>query len=717
LVKIKTTTAVRHTVLTILFFLVLANACAQKNSTKPPQVSAAELKADSFNLKARAYLFKGKKDSALYCLDRAMELAKANNSDIMLARCYVDYANYFFMQARYNIAVQYMRSAEPYLDRITHYQIKINALLTKAGLYSFTGKKDSAIMIFQVAEQYNNVHNPYRNWVLYMSMAELFNQLKDDVQADAYYQKAYRLTSGAEHILDRGHLLAAMINYYRGKNNYEASAPLIAEFYTLVEQRKKKNINDPLEDLIMKFVMGRLENDIGFMKSVKATSLQKGDLSEALIANGYMIAYYEKKNDHAQALALADEGVLLAGKTGNIENRYGAQKIKYDLLQKTGDFAGAAKEAAMLFELKDSLLTVQKREKIYELETKFDTEKKQREIALLTLQQKVSEKSLALLSSDKKMAELLLQQEMIKRSAADMENLLMDSVVRSEQAYSEALNRENHLKTAELENAMALKSSLNRENELKSNQLKKERATKWGFATGAGLLLLSGIAILAMYRRQRSANSIISRQSADLEVLMKEIHHRVKNNLQVVSSLLDLQSHTITDTQASAAVKEGKNRVQSMALIHQNLYSEGNIKGIKVKEYIQNLVQTLCDSYNITNDKVKVSANIDDLNLDVDTMIPLGLVLNELVSNSFKYAFTEDKKGTLDILLEEKDDKLHLMVSDNGIGFPADMNIKSAKSFGLKMIRAFAQKLKASLDIYNNNGAVVEMQITKYKTA
>jgi two-component sensor histidine kinase len=198
---------------------------------------------------------------------------------------------------------------------------------------------------------------------------------------------------------------------------------------------------------------------------------------------------------------------------------------------------------------------------------------------------------------------------------------------------------------------------------------------------------------------------------------MKEIHHRVKNNLQVVSSLLDLQSHSISDVQAHEAVKEGKNRVQSMALIHQNLYSEGNIKGIRLKEYVNNLLQTLCDSYNITNDKVKINASIADLNLDVDTMIPLGLVLNELVSNSFKYAFKENNNGQLNILLQEQADQLHLKVSDNGNGFPQGMDLKAGNSFGMKMIRAFAQKLKAKLEVYNNNGAVVEMLITKFKTA
>ena len=128
-------------------------------------------------------------------------------------------------------------------------------------------------------------------------------------------------------------------------------------------------------------------------------------------------------------------------------------------------------------------------------------------------------------------------------------------------------------------------------------------------------------------------------------------------------------------------------------------------------------MQTLCDSYNVTNDKVRISTRIDDLNLDVDTMSPLGLVINELVSNSFKYAFAEKQNGELEIMLKEEDDKLHLLVKDNGNGFPVGMDVRNSKSFGLKMIKAFAQKLKARLDIYNNNGAVVSMEIAKFKSA
>lgn len=322
-----------------------------------------------------------------------------------------------------------------------------------------------------------------------------------------------------------------------------------------------------------------------------------------------------------------------------------------------------------------------------------------------------------LLSMENGLKQSQLDKERLMRQNLETENALTESLLGKEKVLSEALKRENLFRENELKKENVLKAALDRENKLTAQQLRREKMIKYGLMTGSLLLLLLGGVILFQYRRQKKKNSIIQKQSDDLQVLMKEIHHRVKNNLQVVSSLLDLQSHTIVDSQASAAVKEGKNRVQSMALIHQNLYTEGNIKGIRVKEYITNLVKALCDSYNITNDNVNIVARIDDLNLDVDTMIPLGLILNELVTNSFKYAFNNHQKGSLDILLQEKDEKLILKVSDNGSGFPADMDVKSAKSFGLKMIRAFAQKLKASLDVYNNNGAVVEMRISKFKVA
>ncbi len=133
----------------------------------------------------------------------------------------------------------------------------------------------------------------------------------------------------------------------------------------------------------------------------------------------------------------------------------------------------------------------------------------------------------------------------------------------------------------QLANEQALKEAVSRENILKGDQLIKEKRVRRQLLAGASLLFLSGVIIFFMYRNQRAKNRIIQKQADDLQTLMKEIHHRVKNNLQVISSLLDLQSLSIKDKHAAGAVREGKIRVQSMALIHQNLYNEGNIKGIR----------------------------------------------------------------------------------------------------------------------------------------
>ena len=154
-----------------------------------------------------------------------------------------------------------------------------------------------------------------------------------------------------------------------------------------------------------------------------------------------------------------------------------------------------------------------------------------------------------------------------------------------------------------------------------------------------------------------------------------------------------------------------------MALIHQNLYNEGNIRGILMEDYIKKLVENLFHSYNIQANKIKLVTDIEHLNLDVDTVIPLGLILNELISNSLKYAFNESESGEIFVALRENQKQLNMHVKDNGCGFPANMQAIQRSSFGYNLVNAFAQKLKAKLDIYNDNGACVDMSIARYKTA
>ncbi len=249
---------------------------------------------------------------------------------------------------------------------------------------------------------------------------------------------------------------------------------------------------------------------------------------------------------------------------------------------------------------------------------------------------------------------------------------------------------------------------------------KKER--NYFIAASALFIALAGFAFKA-YRDNRKKkdelnrkNLIIEKTLSEKEVLMKEIHHRVKNNLQIVSSLLSLQSNYIKDEQALDAVTDSKNRVQSMALIHQNLYQENNLTGINVKDYIGKLCDNLFSTYNIRPGKIKLIKEIDNLIMDVDMVVPVGLILNELITNCLKYGFGNNfVDGMIKIILNEKDGSLHLAVYDNGKGFPPGFSEKGGQSFGYIMIEAFMGKLEGKVKYYNDEGARAEIEIPNFR--
>ncbi len=228
----------------------------------------------------------------------------------------------------------------------------------------------------------------------------------------------------------------------------------------------------------------------------------------------------------------------------------------------------------------------------------------------------------------------------------------------------------------------------------------------------AGVLVLGAILLFFLLRTRSKANALVVKSLNEKEILLKEIHHRVKNNLQIISSLLSLQSRFIEDKDAKALVNEGQNRVKSMALIHQKLYQKDNLMGVEALDYIQNLTNTLQSAYGMDLSKLKVKYDIDKLNLDVDTMIPIGLILNELISNSFKYAFPTGE-GTLNIIFKETERKLLLTVKDSGVGKVKEIN--ESDSFGIRMIKSLSRKLDATVKFNFDKGTEVSLTIQSYK--
>ncbi|MDO6435624.1 histidine kinase dimerization/phosphoacceptor domain -containing protein [Flavitalea sp. BT771] len=196
------------------------------------------------------------------------------------------------------------------------------------------------------------------------------------------------------------------------------------------------------------------------------------------------------------------------------------------------------------------------------------------------------------------------------------------------------------------------------------------------------------------------------------DVLMKEIHHRVKNNLQVISGLLELQSKSLNDEAARDALQDGRSRVRSIALIHQNLYQFENISTIELGRFVNDLCRQVESVFHMKN-KVVMNIEVPHLHLDIDTAVPLGLIMNELLSNSFKYAFNNGKSGEINLEIRTRTEgKYDLTYSDNGPGLPVDLDVRKAKTLGMQLINDLSRQIGGKVKYENNNGAMFTINFT-----
>lgn len=242
-------------------------------------------------------------------------------------------------------------------------------------------------------------------------------------------------------------------------------------------------------------------------------------------------------------------------------------------------------------------------------------------------------------------------------------------------------------------------------NAYKARNLQKSRL-QVGFLVMC-LLFLASISWWVYHRKRQLANRLqaekqqVEASLQEKELLLKEIHHRVKNNMQVISSLLNLQSRSVQDPVALKVMREGRDRVRTMALIHQTLYQNNDFSNVETEDYFRKLAENLFHTYNIDQDRVQLVAHIQPLKFNVDIMIALGLILNELISNTLKYAFPGEQNGEVRISLATHADQVELKVEDNGVGFPANFVPDNSRSIGYSLIQAFTQKLGGSLQLHN----------------
>jgi two-component system, sensor histidine kinase PdtaS len=278
--------------------------------------------------------------------------------------------------------------------------------------------------------------------------------------------------------------------------------------------------------------------------------------------------------------------------------------------------------------------------------------------------------------------------------------VIKDSLLNSEKA-EQLQNMQVRYETEKKEQQIALLEQSNR-----ARMAEIEVKQFWIYGLAFAVLSIAIIGTLAYINLR-----IVRNHRRQLEILWKELNHRVKNNLQILSSIFTLQVQQQTDEAVLQAMKSGEGRVNAMALIHKKLYSDNESLDIKIKEYIGELMQYLIHSYGFDQKQLRLSVQVEEIHLDVDKVIRIGLIVNELVSNAFKYAYARQESPSLEVRISQSAKDIHVEVKDNGAGVPDGFDLESAQSFGLRMIRTFTRELRGKLAVHNQNGACFMLNI------
>ena len=207
------------------------------------------------------------------------------------------------------------------------------------------------------------------------------------------------------------------------------------------------------------------------------------------------------------------------------------------------------------------------------------------------------------------------------------------------------------------------------------------------------------------------AEKQLTKTVGEKEVLIREVHHRVKNNLQIIISLLNLQSRYIEDEKSSQVIKDSQSRIRAMALVHEKLYQSTDISRINLGDYIQFLGNSLFQFYGMQGKGIMFTTDIRDISLDIDTAIPLGLIINELISNSLKYAFPRGRKGEISLAIHRQDQTITILFKDNGVGIPQDFDWRNAKSLGLRLVISLVEQLSGTIELDRTSGTTFNIVV------
>jgi two-component sensor histidine kinase len=622
-------------------------------------------------VKGRIYFEMNKPDSAIFVLNETIGIAKQGNYDRVEAIAEEGLARIYMNTKQNGLAMQHYRRYSAWSLAHAKPKTQVETCLQLVQIYTRKLEPDSILYYLRrgigIAEGRDF---PVLKYKLFQMAGLIWNNMNRPDSALHYYRKNLALLDRSP-VVDRKIIVyVCMAHVFLDNHN-----PQRARKYLLDAQRLLKSAESAFPKAMLRYYEGLT------LIVEKKENAAVPVLEQAL--STYKKLPHQKRHRVMQARclrSLAEAYHVLGENEKALEYLRLSKSMNLKVFQRYNELQSELMEAAILSDqdairASDELL----------LENLVWAKKSYN----LNYQMALYETLAANERKKKNYAQAIAYLDKVKALEQELDPILQASRLN---------NSETQLDAAEHQKSIGELKTLNQQ-----KGLLLENTRSWILWLLGGLLVLSlaTFAILRSKRRLSTEKRTLSAALEEKELLLREIHHRVKNNMQVISSLLNLQARSVQDPVALKVMREGRDRVRSMALIHQTLYQNNDFSTVETKDYFLKLAENLFHTYNIDQDRVQLIAQIEPLKFNVDIMISLGLILNELISNALKYAFPDEQMGVVRISLSTNEDNVELKVEDNGVGFPANFVPDAARSIGFSLINAFTQKLGGSLQLAN----------------
>ncbi|MBN1183824.1 MAG: tetratricopeptide repeat protein [Bacteroidales bacterium] len=705
--------------ITILFFLIFcsSNVHSQTNDSlvihdlksKIYQTDEDTARIRLYNEIATLY-YNYDQDSMEAYARRAYQLSVKENHIEDLGYSLLNIGRSFYMRCQYDSTIHYYINSLGYFTECDN-KVMQGSVLNRIGIcYGTLGLYDSSLIYFTRAKILSkNIGDDKKYCEILHNIGIVYKHLGNWEKALEYFEESKEVTQtiyGREELTPYFYEISIIHkirgDYLSALENCQKALEIAEEFNLLDEQAY---VNDELGSIYL--AINEYEHALKhFQKVLKYYNTTENKLDISLIYTN-MGAVFEEQNKydsalyfHTKALELQKEmnelrGIALSyfhiGKIFYTVNNYD-KALNYlkqaAIIQKNqnikNELADTYNQLSLLYkQISNHDLAFQYSQMAYNLGEELES------IPIMC----ASSKTMSQYYERKGKYKEAFQYLKLNKQLSD--SLLNDS--RIKEITSLGLQYDFDKKQKEIE------YERDQEKMMYNTDLKQQRWIRNSFILGFLVVLIVGVLLYRSYKIKKKSNE-------EKEALLKEIHHRVKNNLQMISSLLSLQTSIQKDSKVKEAVLESQNRVKSMALIHQLLYQEESLSKINMNDYIGQLLGFLSSTFAQPDKIIQLEQKIEHLKLDIETSVPLGLIVNELVSNAFKYAFKNTDNGKITVaLIKDKSDMIHLVVKDNGTGLPDDFDYEKSNSLGMKLVSILAQQLRGELNITSGEGVTIHL--------